>query len=108
MVASDVAAFLLFGSFFSFIFLATLLMQQLILLGTFFVLPVYLQVILGLDACEQLRGQGSSAEPIAEKCRAIARIAVEGRAEIGTRAKQSSPIVVAPEGADPADLQPGW
>ncbi|HEY9521192.1 MAG TPA: hypothetical protein VIQ39_06560, partial [Methyloceanibacter sp.] len=65
-------------------------------------------LILGLDACEQLRGQGSSAEPIAEKCRAIARIAVEGRAEIGTRAKQSSPIVVAPEGADPADLQPGW
>jgi EmrB/QacA subfamily drug resistance transporter len=31
MVASDVAAFLLFGSFFSFIFLATLLMQQLLL-----------------------------------------------------------------------------
>jgi len=32
--------------------LTTLLMQQLILLGTFFVLPVYLQVILGLDAFE--------------------------------------------------------
>ena len=32
--------------------LATLLMQQLILLGTFFVLPVYLQVVLGLDAFE--------------------------------------------------------
>jgi Na+/melibiose symporter-like transporter len=32
--------------------LSTLLMQQLILLGTFFVLPVYLQVILGLDAFE--------------------------------------------------------
>ena len=31
MVASDIAAFLLFGSFFSFIFLATLLMQQLLL-----------------------------------------------------------------------------
>jgi len=30
--------------------LTTLMMQQLILLGTFFVLPVYLQVILGLDA----------------------------------------------------------
>jgi EmrB/QacA subfamily drug resistance transporter len=30
--------------------LTTLLMQQLILLGTFFVLPVYLQVVLGLDA----------------------------------------------------------
>jgi MFS family permease len=30
--------------------LSTLLMQQLILLGTFFVLPVYLQVVLGLDA----------------------------------------------------------
>ena len=27
-------------------------MQQLILLGTFFVLPVYLQVVLGLDAFE--------------------------------------------------------
>jgi EmrB/QacA subfamily drug resistance transporter len=32
--------------------LTTLLMQQLILLGTFFVLPVYLQVLLGLDAFE--------------------------------------------------------
>jgi EmrB/QacA subfamily drug resistance transporter len=32
--------------------LATLMMQQLILLGTFFVLPVYLQVVLGLDAFE--------------------------------------------------------
>jgi MFS family permease len=30
--------------------LTTLLIQQLILLGTFFVLPVYLQVVLGLDA----------------------------------------------------------
>ena len=30
--------------------LSTLLMQQLVLLGTFFVLPVYLQVVLGLDA----------------------------------------------------------
>jgi Na+/melibiose symporter-like transporter len=30
--------------------LSTLLTQQLILLGTFFVLPVYLQVVLGLDA----------------------------------------------------------
>jgi EmrB/QacA subfamily drug resistance transporter len=32
--------------------LATLMMQQLILLGSFFVLPVYLQVVLGLDAFE--------------------------------------------------------
>jgi Na+/melibiose symporter-like transporter len=32
--------------------LSTLLTQQLILLGTFFVLPVYLQVVLGLDAFE--------------------------------------------------------
>jgi MFS family permease len=32
--------------------LSTLLMQQLILLGTFFVLPVYLQVVRGLDAFE--------------------------------------------------------
>jgi len=32
--------------------LATLMMQQLILLGTFFVMPVYLQVVLGLDAFE--------------------------------------------------------
>jgi EmrB/QacA subfamily drug resistance transporter len=32
--------------------LTTLGMQQLILLGTFFVLPVYLQVVLGLDAFE--------------------------------------------------------
>jgi MFS family permease len=32
--------------------LLTLMMQQLILLGTFFVLPVYLQVVLGLDAFE--------------------------------------------------------
>ena len=30
--------------------LSTLMMQQLILLGTFFVLPVYLQVVLGLNA----------------------------------------------------------
>jgi MFS family permease len=30
--------------------LTTLMMQQFILLGTFFVLPVYLQVVLGLDA----------------------------------------------------------
>ncbi len=30
--------------------LTTLMMQQLLLLGTFFVLPVYLQVVLGLDA----------------------------------------------------------
>jgi EmrB/QacA subfamily drug resistance transporter len=30
--------------------LLTLMMQQLILLGTFFVMPVYLQVVLGLDA----------------------------------------------------------
>jgi MFS family permease len=32
--------------------LSTLLMQQLVLLGIFFVLPVYLQVVLGLDAFE--------------------------------------------------------
>ncbi len=32
--------------------LSTLMMQQLILLGTFFILPVYLQVVLGLDAFE--------------------------------------------------------
>jgi Na+/melibiose symporter-like transporter len=32
--------------------LLTLCMQQLVLLGTFFVLPVYLQVVLGLDAFE--------------------------------------------------------
>jgi EmrB/QacA subfamily drug resistance transporter len=32
--------------------LSTLVMQQLILLGTFFVMPVYLQVVLGLDAFE--------------------------------------------------------
>jgi Na+/melibiose symporter-like transporter len=32
--------------------LTTLMMQQLILLGTFFALPVYLQVVLGLDAFE--------------------------------------------------------
>jgi Na+/melibiose symporter-like transporter len=32
--------------------LTTLMVQQLILLGTFFVLPVYLQVVLGLDAFE--------------------------------------------------------
>ncbi len=32
--------------------LSTLLMQQLVLLGTFFVLPVYLQVVLGLNAFE--------------------------------------------------------
>ena len=31
---------------------STLLMQQLILMGTFFVLPVYLQVVLGFDAFE--------------------------------------------------------
>ena len=32
--------------------LSTLMMQQLLLLGTFFVMPVYLQVVLGLDAFE--------------------------------------------------------
>jgi MFS family permease len=32
--------------------LLTLMMQQLLLLGTFFVLPVYLQIVLGLDAFE--------------------------------------------------------
>jgi len=32
--------------------LATLSVQQLVLMGTFFVLPVYLQVVLGLDAFE--------------------------------------------------------
>ena len=32
--------------------LSTLLVQQLVLLGTFFVLPVYLQVVVGLDAFE--------------------------------------------------------
>jgi Na+/melibiose symporter-like transporter len=32
--------------------LSTLFMQQLVLLGTFFVLPVYLQIVLGLDAFE--------------------------------------------------------
>jgi Na+/melibiose symporter-like transporter len=32
--------------------ISTLMMQQLILLGTFFVMPVYLQVVLGLDAFE--------------------------------------------------------
>lgn len=31
---------------------STLVMQQLIIMGTFFVLPVYLQVVLGLDAFE--------------------------------------------------------
>lgn len=32
--------------------LSTLFMQQLVLLGTFFVLPVYLQIVLGFDAFE--------------------------------------------------------
>ena len=32
--------------------LSTLVMQQLVLLGTFFILPVYLQTVLGLDAFE--------------------------------------------------------
>ncbi len=32
--------------------LATLVAQQLVLMGTFFVLPVYLQIVLGLDAFE--------------------------------------------------------
>ena len=32
--------------------LSTLLGQQLVLMGTFFVIPVYLQVVLGLDAFE--------------------------------------------------------
>ena len=32
--------------------LSTLAIQQLLILGTFFVLPVYLQVVLGLDAFE--------------------------------------------------------
>jgi len=32
--------------------LATLMSQQLVMMGTFFVLPVYLQVVLGLDAFE--------------------------------------------------------
>ena len=32
--------------------LGTLLGQQLVLMGTFFVIPVYLQVVLGLDAFE--------------------------------------------------------
>jgi MFS family permease len=32
--------------------LSTLLVQQLVLLGTFFILPVYLQVVIGLDAFE--------------------------------------------------------
>ena len=32
--------------------MATLMSQQLVLMGTFFVLPVYLQVVLGLDAFE--------------------------------------------------------
>ena len=32
--------------------LATLMSQQLVLMGTFFVLPVYLQIVLGLDAFE--------------------------------------------------------
>jgi EmrB/QacA subfamily drug resistance transporter len=32
--------------------LATLVMQQLVLMGTFFVLPVYLQLVLGFDAFE--------------------------------------------------------
>src|SRR5439155_851727 len=32
--------------------LSTLLMQQFVLMGTFFVLPVYLQTVLGLDAFE--------------------------------------------------------
>jgi Na+/melibiose symporter-like transporter len=32
--------------------LSTLLVQQLVLLGTFFILPVYLQVVVGLDAFE--------------------------------------------------------
>ena len=32
--------------------LSTLVGQQLVLMGTFFVIPVYLQVVLGLDAFE--------------------------------------------------------
>ena len=32
--------------------LATLMSQQLVLMGTFFVLPVYLQIVLGFDAFE--------------------------------------------------------
>jgi MFS family permease len=39
--------------------LSTLFVQQLVLLGTFFVLPVYLQVIVGLDAFETRSGSPS-------------------------------------------------
>jgi hypothetical protein len=60
-------------------------------------------LVLGLHASEQLHDQSFSAELVAEKRSAIARIAVEGRAEIGTGAEQSALIVVAAERADRAE-----
>ena len=57
----------------------------------------------GLDAGEQLHDQGLGAELIAEKCGTVACLAVEGGGEIRAAAEQSSPIVVAPEGADRAE-----
>ena len=44
--------------------LSTLLGQQLVLMGTFFVIPVYLQVVLGLDAFET----GKRLLPLSSRC----------------------------------------
>ena len=64
-------------------------------------------MVLCLDASEQLDDQSVGAELVAEQRRAIARIAVEGGAEIGACAEQRSLIVVAPKCADRPDTPAG-
>jgi hypothetical protein len=64
-------------------------------------------LVLRFDAGEQLHDQSLATELVAEKRRAIARIAVEGRGEILASPEQGAAIVVAAETADRADPPAG-
>ena len=67
--------------------LITLLMQQLILLGTFFVMPVYLQVVLGLDAFETGKRLFPLSVTMFIAAMAGPKLAARSRAEAGRAAR---------------------
>ena len=71
--------------------LSTLLMQQLVLMGTFFVLPVYLQVVLGLDAFET----GKRLLPLSVAMLVAALLGPEARGRRSPRSASRRPGLVA-------------
>ena len=79
--------------------LSTLAVQQLVILGTFFVLPVYLQVVLGLDAFETgLRLVPMSVAMLIAALSgprlAAAAVAARGRPARAGRGRRSGAVVV--------------